>query len=65
MEFVWTILAIVGPSTEDKLFQQVLCAVFLIFFLDSVGIDGPFNPSDKAHFMLFMFCAAFWWNENS
>ena len=48
MEFAWTILAVVGPSTEDSLFQQVLCAVFLTFFLYSVGIDGAFDSTDEA-----------------
>ena len=48
MEFAWTIFAVVGPSTEDILFQQVLRAVILTFFLDSVGIVGAFDSTDEA-----------------
>ena len=65
MEFVWTILAVVRPSTEDSLFQKVLCAVFLTFCLDSVGFDGAFDSTDEADFMLFRLGAAFGWNTNS
>ena len=65
IEFIWTIVAVVGPSTEDSLFQQVLCAVFQTFFLDSVGNDGAFDSTDEADVMFSRLCAAFGWNKNS
>ena len=65
MEFAWTVLAVVGPSTEDSLIQQVLCAVFLTFFFDSVSVDGEFDFTDEADLKLFQMCAAFGWYTNS
>ena len=59
------ILAVVGLSTQNCLFQQVLCASLLKIFLDSVGIDVAFDFTDEAGFMLFRLHTAFWWNTNS